>query len=163
MRLLLARHAKAVSDGDWVSSDEARHLKRVGRQHAIDAGQVLGSAGEVLDAVLTSPLTRTVQTAELMARGLGWEGVIASCAPLEPGGRLSRFLDALASFGDDARVLAVGHEPQMSEWCAKLLGVPTPPRVYHPGTVLVLEFPGVAEPGKGRAVLHFGREGLETL
>lgn len=163
MRLLLARHAKAVSDGQWVSGDEARHLKLAGRQHAIEAGRALGAAGEKLDAVLTSPLTRTVQTAELMARGLGWEGIIESCAPLEPGGRLSRFIDALASFPADACVLAVGHEPQMSEWCARLLGEHSPPRAYHPGTVLVITFPGVAEPGKGRAVRHFGREGLESL
>lgn len=51
----------------------------------------------------------------------------------------------------------------MSEWCATLLGAASPPRVYHPGTVLVLAFSGAAEPGKGRAVRHFGREGLETL
>lgn len=163
MRLLLARHAQAVNQSEWVRSDEARYLTETGRQQALTAGTLLGQAGEQPSRVLASPLTRAVQTAELLAQGLGYRGVIESTAGLEPGARLSLFLDALASAPPDDVVLAVGHEPHMSEWSAALLGVRTPPRPYRPGTVLVLDFDGVPEPGQATVSLHVGGEGLERL
>lgn len=163
MRLILVRHAETVSEGGWVHSDAARYLTPAGRRHAREAGASLKQAGERPLLFLSSPLTRAVQTTELMAREFNDADVIETTAALEPGARLSTFVDALNEHGPDACIVAVGHEPQMSEWAARLLGVASAPRPYRPGTVLVLEFEGAAELGRARAVRHYGAEGLETL
>lgn len=163
MRLILMRHAQTISQGRWVRSDAARYLTAAGRRHARRAGASLSAAGEQPLLFLSSPLTRAVQTTELMAREMIDADVIETSAALEPGARLSTFIEALNELEADACIVAVGHEPQMSEWSAQLLGTPRPPRAYYPGTVLVLQFNGRAEPGRAKAVTHYGPDGLEAL
>lgn len=146
-----------------MESDAARYLTPAGRRHARKAGASLKEAGENPQLILASPLTRTVQTAELMARELNDDDVVQTTSALHPGARLSTFIEALNELPSNACVVAVGHEPHMSDWAARLLGLAQPPRSYRPGTVLVLQFEGPVEPSRGKAVRHYGAHGLEEL
>lgn len=161
MRLLLFRHAEAVWTGGDVSSDWARHLTPGGRTHALRCGESLASLGERIDVILTSPLSRAVQTAELMARS--FDAPVQTSSTLEPESRLSRFIDRLEALAPASTVLAVGHEPLMSEWSALLLGTPGPPRAYTPGAGFLIEFSGEIRPGNGRAAFYLGARGMERL
>src|SRR5262249_9528193 len=69
MKVLLIRHTHAV-DGDEALDDEARWLTAKGRTLARAVGARLRDDEIVPDAIVTSPLVRAVQTAELVARGL---------------------------------------------------------------------------------------------
>jgi phosphohistidine phosphatase SixA len=65
MKLYLLRHATAE---DAAASDAARELTRDGREEARIAGQALVALGVKPDHILTSPLVRARQTADLVAK-----------------------------------------------------------------------------------------------
>ena len=124
MKVLLIRHAHAV-DQDGPGPDEARHLTARGRSVARRVGERLLAKGIHIDALVTSPLVRAVQTAELVAHGARYGGEIEALVALEPGASPRQVAAALAKLGDV--VAAVGHEPGLSVLAALLAG-----RASHP-------------------------------
>lgn len=101
--LWLLRHAEAA-DG---FPDDDRPLTERGTRQAEAAGRALERLGTHLDACLTSPKLRAVQTAELTCAPLGVEVTVdprLSGHPFDP-------LDLIAGLGD---VLLVGHDPSFS-------------------------------------------------
>jgi phosphohistidine phosphatase len=73
-----------------------------------------------LDALLTSPLVRAYQTAEIVGRLLDIGHVVAE--ELAPGCDVERLLGLLASLPNAQRVMVVGHEPDFSELIGVLTG-----------------------------------------
>jgi 8-oxo-(d)GTP phosphatase len=71
MPLLLVRHARAGERGAWGLDDSLRPLDARGEERARDLVAVL--AGLAIDAILTSPFTRCVQTIEPLAAARGLE------------------------------------------------------------------------------------------
>src|SRR5262245_39952998 len=106
MRIYLIRHAHAVDEGRDVP-DEARWLNATGRGAAGVVGAKLREAGHSFDAVLTSPLVRAVQTAELVAAAVGYPGEIVASRALEPGVPPRAVVGELAAQG--VSVAVVGH------------------------------------------------------
>ena len=73
--------------------------------------------------MLTSPLVRARDTATLLAAGLKPKPAIAEVAALAPGGRHQAVLEAIKTHAKRHRRLAlVGHEPDLGELAARLLG-----------------------------------------
>jgi len=99
------------------------------------------------DAVITSPLARARQTAELvvLALELGRHPVIDE--RLRPGAAWSDLAQAMAKHPDARRVMFVGHEPDLSN-AVCLLTRAAAVRLRK-GGIACLEFPGVPEPGGG--------------
>lgn len=119
MKILLIRHAHAI-DGGGV--DDERWLTDKGRAVARKVGDRLRDEGHAPDAIVTSPLVRAVQTAELVARGLKYKGVVEVLADLAPDGSIGAAAAALAEKG--GLVVAVGHEPGISGLASHLAGRP---------------------------------------
>ena len=105
------RHGEA-EDG---SDDFARELTEKGRRQATAAGEALAALDANIDACLTSPLVRAVQTADLACEALGVE---PERAPELSGGHFDPFA-LVAGRGD---VLLVGHEPDFSRAVGDLTG-----------------------------------------
>ncbi len=124
MKLYLVRHAEAVSE-DVAGSDEVRWLSARGREAARVLARLLREQGVELDAVVTSPLPRATQTAELVANGLDFLGVVEVLPELAPGCHPRRAAEELPARG--RAVLVVGHEPTISSLGAYLLGRPSFP------------------------------------
>lgn len=124
MKLYLVRHADAVSE-DVAGSDDVRWLSARGREAARGLARLLREQHVELDAVVSSPLPRAIQTAELIAGGLDFLGVIEALPPLAPGCHPRRAAEELAARG--RAVLVVGHEPTMSALGAYLIGRPSFP------------------------------------
>jgi phosphohistidine phosphatase len=120
MRLLLVRHGIAVEAGTGGISDEARPLTREGSQRFEEAAKGLARVCPPPDALLTSPLLRARQTAEIAAAA--WGGLPVRPEPSLASGDFDDFLKALAALGDAELVAAFGHEPTLSGWLARLLG-----------------------------------------
>ncbi len=119
MKVLLIRHTHAV-DGDEGIDDEARWLTAKGRALARQVGERLRDDEIEPDLIVTSPLVRAVQTAELVARGLKHRGVVEVVPALAPDGSVRRAaadLEARAGL-----VAAVSHEPAISALAAHLVG-----------------------------------------
>lgn len=111
MDLVVARHGHAVP-GDFSTPDDRRWLTARGRAAASALGAFVRSRGFAPDVVLTSPLVRAVQTAELIAAALGYDDAIETLPCLVPGGPLQQIVDEAAARG--ARPLVVSHEPTVS-------------------------------------------------
>jgi phosphohistidine phosphatase len=120
MRLLLVRHGIASPLGGKVRRDEDRPLTALGRRRCrqIAAGLVRLVARP--RAVLTSPLLRARQTAEILAQA--WGDPRLEITPALAAGNLREVRRALAGFADEDTIALVGHEPWISEFTAHLLG-----------------------------------------
>ncbi len=124
--LHLLRHAQAGDRDTWDRPDEERPLTEKGRRQAERLGRFLAAAGFAPDAVLTSPLARARETAEIVA------GLLGTAVRVEP--RLGETLDLaileriLADAGDPRRPLLIGHDPDFSELLSELAGAPIPMR-----------------------------------
>jgi phosphohistidine phosphatase len=110
--IYLLRHGDA-EDGD--GDDAARRLTPKGERQAGAAGRALAIEGAKIEACLTSPKLRALETARLACEPLGLEPETAGELR---GGRF----DALALATGLAGVLLVGHEPDFSSEIARLTG-----------------------------------------
>jgi phosphohistidine phosphatase len=124
VKLYLIRHADAVAE-DVAGSDHERWLSARGREAARGLARLLREQGVELDAIATSPLPRAVQTAELLASGLDYLGVVSVMPALAPGCHPRRAAEQLASLG--VAVAVIGHEPGISGLGAYVLGRPAFP------------------------------------
>lgn len=115
------RHADAVP-ADFDMPDDYRHLSERGRTTCRQVGRLLREAGVHVDAVITSPLVRAVQTAELMADALDYLGAVESHVTLRPDASPRVACMELVSRGVD--LLAVSHAPNVSSIAAFLVGQP---------------------------------------
>lgn len=110
--LYLLRHGDAEEgNGD----DAARRLTPKGERQARAAGAALVAMGAEIDACLTSPKLRAVDTARLACEALPLEPEIADELR---GGRF----DSLSLAAGRGNVLLVGHEPDFSDEVARLTG-----------------------------------------
>ncbi len=120
MDLLILRHGEAgrhsLSPGD-----SKRQLTSEGRQEIVDLSAGLQSLKIKLDYVLTSPLLRAKQTAEVVAKSLKYKDKIEELDSLKPEGSRLEFYDILSKLKRDSVVLVVGHEPYLSEMISEAI------------------------------------------
>jgi phosphohistidine phosphatase len=126
--------------------DDERPLTSKGRKQFRQAARGLAAVVKRPDALLTSPLPRARQTAELAAKA--WGKVKPSDTPALAGGTFESLAIALAAFGKDDTVAVVGHEPDLSELLARLLGTPHGDRLtFRKGGVALVDVPGPLQDG----------------
>lgn len=101
--LWLLRHAEAA-DG---TPDDERPLTERGVAQAVDAGHALEQMGVTIEACLSSPKLRAVQTAQQACAPLGVDVTIERRLSGEP----FDAYDLVAGLGD---VLLVGHDPSFT-------------------------------------------------
>src|SRR3954462_12828979 len=119
MLLFLVRHSAAVDPAG--RRDEDRPLTTEGRFRMRRVVATLQSeTQERYDQIITSPLVRAVQTAEILASIPGYSGEVEVSRLLLPSARPKETL-ALFQYEDRAIAL-VGHEPAMSALASELLG-----------------------------------------
>ncbi len=118
MKLYLLRHGKADWP-DWPGSDEARPLTDEG----IEEMQLVAGALKRLkvgpDLILSSPLPRSLRTAEIAAKALGVP--VEQRVELQPGFS-RRQCDAILAARPEFDVMLVGHEPDFSRLIRSLTG-----------------------------------------
>ena len=125
MRIYLVRHGDAVPEED-AGSDRDRWLSAKGREHARVLGKLLREEGVEPDAILSSPLPRAVQTAEILAQALDYLGIVTSLRCLEPSAQPRVAANEIMTRGHS--VIVVSHEPAISSLGALLLGRPAFPQ-----------------------------------
>lgn len=137
MDLYIIRHADAGDPVQWPGDDDERPLSELGHKQARALGEALKQRGISLEAVVSSPLVRTRETAEdVLAAWNGTPGV-QFCDLLAPGELRRRKLSKhLAELGVNS-LAVVGHDPDLPEYLGWLLG--TDPDQVH------LEKGGVAQ------------------
>ena len=123
MNFYLLRHGIALSNNDpSVIDDGERPLTNKGVKRMRKAAKGLGRLGVSFDAVLTSPLLRARQTAEIVTSALGIESRLEEISGLAPESTVEHLLFGLTRYQDREHLLLVGHEPLLSSTAAQLLG-----------------------------------------
>jgi phosphohistidine phosphatase len=123
--IYLVRHGDAVSEEE-AGSDRDRWLSPHGREAARILGRLLREQQVIPDVILSSPLPRAVQTAELLATSLDYLGTVTSLRCLEPAAQPRVATAAILSAG--VSVVVVSHEPAISAIGAFMLGLPAFPQ-----------------------------------
>ena len=109
------------------------------------AARGIAALGIGADVVLTSPLIRCRQTAEIVCERLGGEP--REDPRLAPGMSLEDLAEALLDHPGAASVLVCGHEPDLSEVVAALTGGGA--AEFRKGSLALLDV-AEARPGGGR-------------
>src|SRR5437867_8528808 len=82
----------------------------------------LARLGVSIDLILTSPLIRARQTAEIVAAGLDPRPSILTIDALTPAGTFAALASELEKHGRKTSIALVGHEPNIGEIAARLVG-----------------------------------------
>lgn len=122
VRLHLLRHADAGDPDTWEGPDEVRPLSPKGERQAERLVALLVSGGFAPDAIISSPMTRARETAEIVGAALTRQVRIDPrlAGPLG----LEAVEAILSDAGDPARPILVGHDPEFSALASELTGAP---------------------------------------
>ena len=150
MLLCLLRHAEAEV---LAASDRARRLTPKGEEQAARAGKFCRKQGLEPAVILSSPVTRALQTARLVAESLTDAQLIevpwAACG-MDPW----KAMDELEAYAKFPAVMLVGHQPDLGALAAALLGM-TNVQSLHVRKALLLGIEVAHGLSTGAGVLQF--------
>jgi phosphohistidine phosphatase len=119
----IMRHGAAVMRGGAALLDDTkRPLTPEGKQRVRDIASGLVRIGFDVDWIISSPLVRAVETAEIVGEALASKPPLEFSDALRPGGPAEALITFLAKRSNRRRVLVVGHEPDLGELAARLIG-----------------------------------------
>jgi len=157
MTLTIIRHAIAVPSGTEGISDDERPLTKKGRRRFAKTARGLAEICRRPDVLLTSPLPRASETADIAAEV--WGGPAPISEPVLAHGSVDDIIAMLARYAGDQQVVMVGHEPAVSTLLARLLGSSAPERfTFRKGGAAQVDLPGV--PAEGGRLEWFMRPKL---
>lgn len=122
MQIWLVRHAIAVEPAEFAGTDPERPLTARGRKRFRSFVRFLANESPAPDRVVSSPLVRAVQTAQLLARGFGIRKKLVSIDETAGPGCTARNLLELAFAEPCERLAIVGHQPDLATCLADLVG-----------------------------------------
>jgi phosphohistidine phosphatase len=118
MMLYLMRHG--LAEEPTPKGDDARKLTPKGTDKIRKAAAGIHASGLAFNTILSSPIARAAETAEIVANELG--GPKPRPVPeLSTGASPANALEALTKLRLPESVLAVGHEPTLSRLASLLL------------------------------------------
>lgn len=121
MRIYFLRHG-AAEDAAPGQSDFDRHLTKKGVKQMKAVAKGMRRLGVEPDAILTSPLVRARETAEIAARALKATDRLHEADELASGCTLSSLAELLRKYSECDPVMLVGHEPDFSTMVGRLTG-----------------------------------------
>ena len=139
------RALSATDCGEAWPDDTKRPLTPRARFRKVVRG--LRELRVVVELVLTSPLVRAKQTSEILAEGLKPGPTQTVAASLSPGHSPVQVAEALGQFRKARRIALVGHEPDLGQLAAWLVGADAPLE-FKKGGVCRIDVPS-APPAKG--------------
>ncbi len=141
--LYLSRHADAEPKKPGMSDFE-RELTALGREMTEKMATALKRMGLKIDLVVSSPLVRAVQTAEIFREVMGIQTNVVKLNELIPGSDFQELIKIIFSLKFE-NVLAIGHEPHIGELLSWLIGLKKPVE-FKKNTVACVEFDSLSVP-----------------
>jgi phosphohistidine phosphatase len=147
--LYLIRHGIAAERGDNFPDDTKRPLTSDGVQKLRKEAKALLALDVTFDVILTSPLARTRQTAEIIGAAFRNPPPIVNMVSLVPGGAHHAIIEELAKQHRRHRIALVGHEPGIGELAGRLIGLRRPLE-FKKGAICRIDVPALPPAGPGQ-------------
>jgi phosphohistidine phosphatase len=147
--LYLIRHGIAAERGDEYPDDSKRPLTPAGISRLRKEARALDVLDVTIDQIITSPLVRTRQTADVIAESLKAKPSLVTSDALSPAGTPGAVMQELAKHAKKGSVALVGHEPNLGELAARLIGSRTPLE-FKKGGICRIDFETLPPKGIGR-------------
>jgi phosphohistidine phosphatase len=139
LELYLIRHGVAAPRGDEFPDDSKRPLTSGGIARLRKEAKALDELNVGFDHIITSPLVRTRQTADVFAETLKSKPSVSMSDALAPAGAPAAVLQELAKYMRKGRIALVGHEPNIGELAARLIGARSPLE-FKKGAICRIDF-----------------------
>ena len=121
MNLFVLRHASAGTRRTNPKLDVRRPLDKEGKRHCLHLAHVLNALPVNFDLIVSSPLKRSLQTAQLVGTETGYELPILSSNALAPDATFPQFQRLLHECSAYENVMVVGHNPNITAFLIHLL------------------------------------------
>jgi len=148
LELYLIRHGLAAERGPQYPDDSKRPLTKPGITSLTREAKALDELGIGFDLILTSPLVRTRQTADVFAETLNRKPPVVTSDALAPSGTPAAVIHEIEKHAKKARIALVGHEPNIGELTARLIGARTPVE-FKKGAICRVDFDVLPSKGVG--------------
>jgi len=149
LELYLIRHGVAAERGDEYPDDSKRPLTAGGISRLRKEAKALDALGLGFDHIITSPLVRTKQTADVFAESLKSKPSVSTSDALAPAGTPAAVIQELGKHVKKGRIALVGHEPNIGELAARLIGARVPME-FKKGAICRIDFETVPPKGTGQ-------------
>lgn len=128
MNLFILRHASAGTRRANPLLDVKRPLDKDGKKHSLYLAYVLNAMKVSFDLIVSSPLKRSLQTAQLVATETGYEQNVLISNALSPLATFTQFQRLLRECEAHENVLVVGHNPNITAFLGYLIApsIPAP-------------------------------------
>jgi len=147
MQIWLVRHAAAADRDEFQGPDAQRPLTSKGSKKFETLATSLCAAVASPKVIVTSPLLRAVQTAEILAEAAGLKGRHIDVQPqLAPGATADALCELAARHAADV-VALVGHQPDLGHALSLLVGGGN--FDVGKGCIAAVEFPAGPRLGSG--------------
>jgi phosphohistidine phosphatase len=147
IHLYLIRHGIAAERGTY-ANDGDRPLTAEGQKKTKAVAERLAALGLQFDLVLTSPLVRARQTADILIKAQ-LSSQLQESDDLVPAGDFEAWCRWLSGWaqGDRSSLALVGHEPDLGEWAERLVwGEPRHRLVVKKAGVIGIEMSNLSQP-----------------
>jgi phosphohistidine phosphatase len=149
LELYLIRHGVAAERGDDYPDDSKRPLTNAGISRLRKEAKALEALGVGFDHIITSPLVRTKQTADVFAETMKSKPSVSQSDALAPAGTSAAVIQELTKHMRKGRIAVVGHEPNIGELAARLIGARTPME-FKKGAICRIDFEVFPPKGAGQ-------------
>jgi phosphohistidine phosphatase len=121
MNLFILRHASAGTRRTNPTVDVKRPLDKEGKRHSLQLAYVLNALNINFDLIVSSPLKRSLQTAQLIGTETGYETPILISEALAPSATFPQFQRLLHDCAAYENVMVVGHNPNITSFLVQLI------------------------------------------
>jgi phosphohistidine phosphatase len=149
--LYLVRHAIAAARGDDWPDDTKRPLTTRGIHRFKDSLPGLKELDVSIEEIFSSPLVRAKQTADLLAAGVPGSPPVKLLDGLAPGHAPAVVMTQLARAAKRQRIALAGHEPDLGELAAHLIGA-TRPLLFKKGGMCRIDIGGLGPKSTGSLI-----------
>ena len=148
LELYLIRHGIAAERGDEYPDDSKRPLTSEGIASLRKEVKALDELGIGFDHVITSPLVRAKQTADVFVQHLKSKPSMSTSDSLAPAGSFAGVVQDIVKHARKGRVALVGHEPNIGELAGRLIGTRTALE-FKKGAICRIDFEVLPPKGPG--------------
>jgi len=121
MDLYILRHGEAGTRVSIPLKDSERALTLAGRKEVVVVSKSLRELGLKFDKIVSSPLKRAHETAQILSEELENQNVEV-WNELKPEGSRADLYKRISRFKQDSALLICGHEPYLSTMISELIG-----------------------------------------